>query len=454
MVEPSPSSPSPLGGQKGDSSVNMTPNFTPSCTAVFDPGPGQLRLALISVHGDPLAAVGTEGAGGQNVYVREVARALARRGHLVDVFTRGRDSGAHPEIHELDGARVVRLPVGPRGYVPRTQLFQYLPDFLDQLKQFSWQQRQRYDAVHTNYWLSGWVGMKLTASWNVPHVHTHHSLGAVKFGAVGGPVGNGNVRLKVEEMLNGTCSTIVATSPQDVASIMEHYRQIGPISIVPCGVDPEVFKPLDATLCRLELGLPADGPLLAYVGRFDPNKGIDTFVRSAARVAEAHPAMQLLFAGGYDPDAEDAAEYERIQALVAELGLTERSIFLGKVEQERLAMVYSAADVCVVPSHYESFGMVAIEAMACGTPVVASDVGGLRYSVVHRETGLLARARDPESFASAISLLLEDRPLREVMGRSGARLVAELFTWDAIASRLEDLYASLVARPLEVGRAG
>lgn len=423
-----------------------------SRTAVFDPGPGPLRLALVSVHGDPLAPVGSEGAGGQNVYVREVARALADRGHRVDVFTRGRDGG-DPEIHELDGARVIRLPVGPRGYVPRTQLFQYLPEFLDQLKQFTWQHRARYDALHTNYWLSGWVGLKLAQAWHVPHCHTHHSLGAVKFGATGGTAANGQVRLKVEEMLNGECSTVIATSPQDVASILEHYPRLGPVSIVPCGVDPEVFKPLDPTLCRLELGLPADVPILAYVGRFDANKGIDTFVKAAQQVAQKHP-VRLVFAGGYDPDAEDAAEFRRIRALVEACGLADASTFLGKVEQGRLAMVYSAADLCVVPSHYESFGMVAIEAMACGTPVIASDVGGLRYSVVHRETGLLARARDPESFASGISLLLEDPGLRDGMGRAGARLVREMFSWEAIASRLETVYSSLVAQPVEVGRAG
>jgi glycosyltransferase involved in cell wall biosynthesis len=433
--------------------MRFTSPQDPPCDAIFDPGPGQLRLALISVHGDPLASIGSEGAGGQNVYVREVARALVRCGHKVDVFTRGRE-GREPVIQELDGVRIIRLPVGQRGYIPRTELFQHLPAFLDQLKQFAWQHRLRYDVIHTNYWLSGWVGMKLAQSWHVPQVHTHHSLGAVKFDATSSRVSNAQVRLKVEEMLNVSCARIVATSPQDVASMMEHYRGLGPVSIVPCGIDPEKFKPLDKSICRLELGLPADGPLIAYVGRFDPNKGIDTFVRAAARVAERHPYVKLLFAGGYDPDAEDAHEFQRICDLVEELGLTERATFLGKVDQADLGMVYSAADLCVVPSHYESFGMVAIEAMACGTPVVASEVGGLRYSVVHRETGLLAKPQDPASFASGISLLLDDHVLRDAMGRSGARLVGELFTWDAIAARLEDVYAVLVEQPAEVGRVG
>jgi glycosyltransferase involved in cell wall biosynthesis len=185
--------------------------------------------------------------------------------------------------------------------------------------------------------------------------------------------------------------------------------------------------------------LPEDGPVLLYAGRFDPAKGIETFVRAGAMLHAERP-VHLVFAGGFDPEGPDGAEFRRIRALVAELGLAPHVSFLGMVPPDRLATVYAAADVCVVPSHYESFGLVAIEAMGCGTPVIASDVGGLRYSVVHRETGLLARVRDDRAFAGAIRLLLDDPSLRTRMGREGIRLVQGTYTWRAVAERLEGHY--------------
>jgi glycosyltransferase involved in cell wall biosynthesis len=401
-------------------------------------------IALVSVHGDPLMPLGAEEAGGQNVYVREVARALARRGHRVDVFTGGRDCDA-PEYHALEGARVIRLPAGPRGFIPRNHLFAHLPAFARAVAAHARAEGRRYDVLHSNYWLSGWVGMRLTGAWGIPQLHTHHSLGAVKYAATGKAPACADDRLAVEDELSAHCATIVATSPQDVTSLARFYPRQATTAIVPCGVDDSLFGPLDAAACRAEWGLSDDGPVLLYAGRFDPAKGIETFVNAAARLAADHP-VQLVFAGGYDPDAQDGAEFRRIQALVSALGLGDRARFLGMVPREKLASVYAAADVCVVPSHYESFGLVAIEAMACGTPVVASDVGGLRYTVVHRETGLLAPVRDDRAFAGSIRLLLDDPALAARMGREGTRLVRQLFTWSAVAERLEGLYASVAVR--------
>lgn len=410
-----------------------------------------LRVALVSVHGDPLVPIGAEEAGGQNVYVREVARALAERGHHVDVFTRSREADVL-EVEPLGRARVIRLPTGPRGFVSRNHLYPHLAEFASRMERYTAESGQRYDVLHSNYWLSGWVGMRLTGAWRIPQLHTHHSLGAVKFAATGKTPAHGRVRLEVEDALSAHCDAIVATSPQDVASLRRHYVHQPRTAIVPCGVDDALLGPLDPAACRAELGFPDDRAVLLYVGRFDPNKGIETFVRAAALLGPEFP-VQLVFAGGFDPATPDAREFERIRALVGELGLAAHATFLGKVAPEALAAVYSAADLCVVPSHYESFGLVSIEAMGCGTPVVASDVGGLRYSVVHRETGLLAPAQDEQAFAGSIRLLLADEPLRARMGRAGARLVQRMFTWRAVAERLEALYDGLAAdrRPRRVG---
>lgn len=403
-----------------------------------------LSVALVSVHGDPLIPLGAEEAGGQNVYVREVARALARRGHAVDVFTRGREVTA-PEHLDLDGARVVRLPCGPVGFLSRNALFPHLGAFASGVEGLVGAERGSYDAIHSNYWLSGWVGMRLAERWGAGQVHTHHSLGAVKFATTGEIPPYGKNRLAVEDTLSARCGAIIATSPEDVASLARYYQNEAPAVIVPCGVDAAVFRPGDRGAARAALGLGEDEAVLLYVGRFDPNKGIETFIGAAARVAATRP-VRLLLAGGFDPAAADNEEFERIQRLVGALGLGACTTFLGRLTSEALAPVYRAADVVVVPSHYESFGLVAIEAMACGTPVVASDTGGLRYAVVHRETGLLAPVRDEAAFASAIGLILGDPGLRARMGRDAARLVASMYTWDAVAAKLEGVYAGLGAR--------
>lgn len=400
------------------------------------------RVALISVHGGPLAQTGAEGAGGQNVYVREVARALSRRGLDVDVFTRGREHES-TEVCSLENARVIRLPAGRAGFIGRNELFPHLSEFLRNMTDFTQAEGKHYEVIHSNYWLSGWVGMQYARQFGVSQVHTHHSLGAVKFASTRCIPPLGHVRLHTEKALLRECASIIATSAEDVMSMERYYGSAGCSVLVPCGVDESQFYPRNKADSRAALGLPATGALLGYVGRFDPEKGIETFVRAAAQIASGRD-LHLVFAGGYDPQAADAPEFRRIRTLVSELGLTERCHFLGKVGHDVLPLVYSASDVSVVPSHYESFGMVAIEAMACGTPVVASDVGGLRFTVKHGQTGLHATCKDSQSFAEAFATLLSDAPLRKRLGAEASRLVRANFTWSAVAADLSYLYQNVL----------
>jgi D-inositol-3-phosphate glycosyltransferase len=404
--------------------------------------PSAGRVALVSVHGGPLVQTGAEEAGGQNVYVREVTRALSRRGIDVDVFTRGRNHAA-PEICHLEHARVIRLPAGRAGFIGRNELFPHLSEFLRQMTDFTLASGKRYDVLHSNYWLSGWVGMQYARQFGTPQVHTHHSLGAVKFASTRTIPPLGQARLHTERMLMSECAAIVATSTEDVVSMEKYYGSSGRSVVVPCGVDPALFYPRCKEESRAILGLPPAAPLLAYVGRFDREKGIETFVRAAAQAA-CRREIHLVLAGGYDPNANDASEFRRIRALVSELGLDARCHFLGKTGHDRLPLVYSAADLCVVPSHYESFGMVAIEAMGCGTPVVASDVGGLQYTVQHGVTGLHATSRDAGSFAEALTTLLADAPLRTRMGHTASTMVREKYTWPAVAAELCYLYQTVL----------
>lgn len=405
--------------------------------------PTHQRIALISVHGDPLVPLGAEEAGGQNVYVREVARALAARGHAVDVYTRGRTCTA-PEVHRLGEARVIRLPAGPTGFIPRTHLFQHLPAFAKALTAFAAAEGRTYDVLHTNYWLSGWVGLKLAKTEGIPLTHTFHSLGAIKYLTGGKIPANGQRRLQVETDLLNHCDRIIATSPQEEADMRRHYMGNRPIAVIPCGVDDGRFRPGDRQLARKAFALPTDRPLIAYAGRFDPRKGIATLVQAAARLRERQP-LHLVFAGGFDPAAGDAVEHTRIRLMIEERGLGAHTTWLGSVSHERLPDVYRAADLTVVPSLYEPFGLVAIEAMASGSPVVASRVGGLQHSVADGRTGLLVPPGSPEDLADACQLLLDDPAMCARMGSAASRRVAERFTWSAVAERLERHYGAMVA---------
>ena len=387
--------------------------------------PKTTRVALISVHGGPLVETGAEAAGGQNVYVREVARALARLDFQVDVFTRGL-AHERPEIRKMDGVRVIRLPAGPPGFIDRDNLFQHLPEFVNGMLEFG----GTYDLVHSNYWLSGWVGMQYTRIRRIPQVHTHHSLGVVKYAAAGSLPPIGRVRLRTENALLAHCASIVATSHQDLES-MEYYGHPPRVSIVPCGVDNAVFYPRDARECRAQLGLPLDRPIVSYAGRLHAQKGVDTAVKAVG------PEVELVLAGEGD-------QLEPLQKLARQLGV--KAHFLGKASHDRLPLVYGAADVCVMPSHYESFGMVALEAMACARPVVASDVGGLRYTILHGQTGLLAEARNERAFADCIRLLLQDKDLRREMSRAACAHVNRSFTWDGIGNSLAALYEKVLFR--------
>lgn len=288
------------------------------------------------------------------------------------------------------------------------------------------------DLVHSNYWLSGWVGMAFTSLLGIPQVHTSHSLGVVKYGCMGGLPSVAFTRLRTESELVARCRAVIATCQHD-ADNMRAYGRSARLTIVPCGVDDRLFSPRDAEASRVRLGLRPDLPVLVYAGRFHPQKGVETFVRAAGLVGRPHQAVL----------AGDGEELERMRSLAAELNLN--ATFLGKVGHDRLPLVYGAADVCVVPSHYESFGMVALEAMACGRPVVASDVGGLRCNVIPGRTGWLAPPGDEVAFADHLRQLLDNPGLARELGRNASAWVGKAFTWSTVADSLSCVYEEALA---------
>lgn len=402
------------------------------------------RIALISVHGDPAIEIGKEEAGGQNVYVRHVGEALAQLGWQVDMFSRR--TSAEQQIIEQHHAncRTIRLKAGPVEFVPRDNGFDHLPEFVDSLLEFQRENGFTYPLIHTNYWLSSWVGMQLKEIQGSKLVHTYHSLGAVKYNTVKTIPLVGSTRLAVEKQVLETAERIVATSPQE----KEHMRSLvstkGNIDIIPCGTDIQRFGGIEQQAAKAHLGIDPETKVVLYVGRFDPRKGIETLVR-AVKESKLHSAnnIQLIIGGGSRPGESDGIERERIEKIVAELGMS-NTTFPGRLSQEILPYYYAAADVSVVPSHYEPFGLVAIEAMASGTPVVASDVGGLQFTVVPEETGLLAPPQDVAGFAAAIDRIISDPEWRDKLGQAGRKRVEAKFSWDGVAHQLSDLYTQLL----------
>ncbi|MEB3328216.1 MAG: glycosyltransferase [Candidatus Sericytochromatia bacterium] len=397
-------------------------------------------IAMVSVHGDPSAPIGTEGAGGQNVYVRELSRALRQLGHPIHVFTRAHGALEAPEAVDLAGVTVVRIPCGEPGHVGRDELFSHLPEFVARVADWAGARHLSVPIVHSHYWLSGWVGMALARRWHAAHVHTAHSLGAVKQEALGTDGSPNPVRIEVEDEIAEQADALVATSPADLIARGRHYRATGKPEVIPCGYSPAVFNASGREAARVRWGLRPTTPVLAYVGRFDSGKGLDTLMEAFDLLA-AETDARLLLAGGFMPGGADELEHDRLRAWVAERPWADRVHWLGRLDAPDVADVYRAASVVVVPSRYESFGMVALEAMACGTPVVASDVGGLRQTVVHRETGLLVPVGDATALAQSCKLLLEDPVLWQRVSSFAEQTARRCYTWPQVADRMSALYA-------------
>ena len=394
------------------------------------------RVAFIVFHACPLAAPGQGKSGGMNVYVRELARALGDLGIQVDLFTR-----IHPETKSIveqisPMVRVVHLPGGPTDASMET-LFHYLPDFAEQIRVFRSNNNLNYQLIHSHYWLSGWVGQTLAQELLVPHVVTFHTLGLIKMQSRAGEV-EPPERQAVEQELMASAQSIVAFSTHERDAMVRLYNaDANRIEMAPCGVDLNLFRPLDQRQARERLGLNGERVFL-YVGRLEPLKGLELLLHTAAHL-ETHEPVRVLVVGG---SANGDEEVDKLRRMAVSLQVDDIFDFVGRVDQEDLPLYYNAADVCVVPSYYESFGLVALESMACGTPVVAARVGGLSTIVQHGRTGYLKSWRCPEGFANSLEMIVASARLQQSMGLA-ARKRAEGMGWDQVAGQLSRLYDTL-----------
>jgi D-inositol-3-phosphate glycosyltransferase len=415
--------------------------------------PRNPRVAVISLHTSPSDQPGAGDSGGMNVYILEVAERLAAQGIGVDIFTRCHGDGG-PQVSEVaPGARLIRVQAGPCEPVPKEDLPDVLPEFLHGVLAHAEADphgpHSPYDVVHSHYWLSGWVGSRAKEIWGAPHVATFHTLGKVKnFTLALGDRPEPPARLDGEERVIRGADRIVAPTPVEAAHLVGLYgADPDRIRIVPPGVDPAVFAPRPKHEAKARLHL-SDERLLLFVGRLQPLKGPDVAIRAlaeaVARAPEATRDVVLAVVGGPTGSDPTGDEVARLMNLAASAGLADRIVFFPPQPHERLAEFYSAAEAVLVPSRTESFGLVALEAQACGTPVIAASVGGLRYAVADGVGGLLVEGHDPSDYAERILRVLGDPGLATRLS-AGALAHAARFSWDATAADVRDVYLELAA---------
>jgi D-inositol-3-phosphate glycosyltransferase len=399
------------------------------------------RVAVFSMHTSPLAQPGAGDGGGMNVYVRALASALARAGVECDVYTRA-ESRLQRDVVEVEpGFRVLHVDAGPRAPVSKHDLFELVDPFVDASME-RLLVSDPVDVLHGNYWLSGAAAHKLKHLLDVPLVATFHTLARVK--AEAGVDDDPEHRTLVEQQVIACADLMLASTDDERAQLASLYdADPDRIEVVPPGVDHRVFSPGDRDAARQRLGIDAPRVLL-FVGRIQPLKGADLAIRSLAALDD--PKVALVVVGG--PSGVDGDyELRRVHDLANELGVANQIRWVPPQRHDRLADFYRAADVCIVPSHSESFGLVALEAAACGTPVVAAAVGGLRSLVNHEHTGYLVDGREPVAYAALVQGLLDDEMLAGELGRTAAAQSLR-YSWSMTAGRLRRLYGDLVARGL------
>jgi D-inositol-3-phosphate glycosyltransferase len=396
----------------------------------------KLRIAMLSVHSCPIGQLGGRDTGGMNVYIRELAAALGRRGHSIDIYTRAHDPRDAQWERLAPGARLIHIRAGAVEEMGKLTQYNHLREFHDNLESFRLNDGAEYDLIHSHYWLSGEVGLKLAGKWRVPQVFAFHTIGAAK-DELGLGEGEPAIRLITERDIASGCHHLMAGTEGEKASVRRHHGcAADKISVAPCGVDLELFQPIKKAAARHSLGL-ADVPTVLFVGRLDKLKGIDRLVDAVSHINV--PRCRLIVIGG---DEYSRPALKRLKRLAGELGIADRVEFIGAVPQRELPQYYSAADVVAVPSYSETFGMVALEAVACGMPVVSADVGAARLIIKEGFSGSVVAGNAPRDLALALEKWLVDG----VADRNALHDSVAGFGWNAVAERVEQVYRAVLSK--------
>jgi D-inositol-3-phosphate glycosyltransferase len=413
-----------------------------------------MNIAMLSYHTCPLAVLGGKNTGGMNVYVRELTRYLGREGVHVDVFTRSENEHIPSVSHDLGYFnRVVHIPAGPQVYLPKENLSDYTEIFAQEILDFANKKQINYDLIHSHYWLSGLAGEILKQHWDIPMLQMFHTLGKIKQ-RIGRTAEEreGDYRIYGEmRVLDAADLTIAATDAEHSQLVDLYNVPSDKIDVIPPGVDTHHFYPIPSDEAKEAIGISPNEKMALFVGRIEPLKGVDTLLRAMAvlkKNCHSFICPDYLIVIGGDPGGDEeklSDEMARLQGLSCNLDLGDMVIFLGKRGQDTLPYYYSAAEVVVMPSHYESFGMVALEAMACGTPVIASRVGGLAHLVRDGETGFNVPAQDPDALAEKLRSLFINHDMRAAFGARAAAY-AKGFSWEIITKQVKDVYQELIVK--------
>jgi D-inositol-3-phosphate glycosyltransferase len=407
------------------------------------------RIAFISEHASPLAALGGVDAGGQNVYVGELARQLARKGYQVDIYTR-RENARYPEcIPWNNNIRIIHITAGPAECIEKEQLLPYMTEFRDQMLAFMQREKLHYHLVHANFFMSAKVAMELKDILHIPYVVTFHALGHIRKLHQAEQDRFPPERTAIERDAIMLADQVIAECPQDMDDLIKYYdAPPEKITLVPCGVNPDEFFPVNKDLARMELEVSPDEALLLQLGRMVPRKGVDNVIEALARLKYPGRKVRLMVVGG---EAEACGtgmnpEIRRLKELAARLGVQADVTFTGKKSREELKLYYSAADLFITTPWYEPFGITPLEAMACGTPVVGSCVGGIKYSVLDGKTGALVPPQDPAALAVKIHQLLADPEQLKKMSEAAIKRVRTMFTWQHVAAKMAMVYEQVLTR--------
>jgi D-inositol-3-phosphate glycosyltransferase len=390
----------------------------------------KLTIAMLSAHSCPVGDLGARDTGGMSVYIRELSRELGKQGHRVDIYTRVHDP-VDPRVETLvEGVRLIHLRAGKEAKIQKMDVYFTLPEFTFNLEAFWKDNGLRYDIVFSHYWLSALVGKYLRRKWEIPYIAMYHTLGAVK-NVLGIGEEEPALRIVSESETVKDCQRIIVATENEKRDLVGYYGAVSQqVGVVPCGVNMELFRPINKAIARKTLGL-NDEKVLLFVGRIDPLKGIEQLIKAVPLLVNNND-LRLIVVGG---DEDSSVELEELKKLSVALGIRESVTFPGLVRQEQLPYYYSAADVCVVPSYYESFGLVALEALACGTPVVAADVGDLRNIIRPGETGYVTEDNSPEELAAGIHSLLSGS-LPDMESVLSIRASVNRFNWSEIAEKV------------------
>ncbi|WP_343673573.1 glycosyltransferase family 1 protein [Chitinophaga sp.] len=401
------------------------------------------RIAFISEHASPLVTPGSVDAGGQNVYVGELAKQLSRMGYAIDVFTR-RENSSLPRVTEwMEEVRIIQVDAGPASVIPKEELLPYMAAFREDMISFMEEEQISYHLIHANFFMSALVAMELKQLLGIPFVVTFHALGHVRKIYQGSQDRFPPERIDIESAVILQAGQVIAECPQDKEDLVNYYQApVNKITIIPCGVNLDEVYAVDKAKARELLHLPAHEKIILQLGRMVPRKGVDNVIMALTYLRD----VKLIIVGSNVPASSAKAdpELERLRTLAKELKVDEQIIFAGQRDRHELKHYYSAADIFITTPWYEPFGITPLEAMACGTPVIGSEVGGIKYSVADGRTGLLVPPKDPVALAAAIVKLLRDDNMRREMGSNAIKRIHALFTWECVARKMKYLYQQVI----------